>query len=292
MGRNVVSSHFQKQDFTLFERRLGDESALLAQWFEQNHFSDRSPVAGFEMEAWLLDGNHDPLAKNETFLAALNNDLVTPELAKFNVEINGTPQPLIASALRNMEQELLATCDRCYHIASAMDADMLMVGILPTVTAEMLTIANMSDMVRYRALNEQVLRLRKGRPLMLDIQGCEHLRISHLDVMTEAAATSFQIHIQAPRDMAVRLYNASIAVSAAMVAVSANSPYFMGKDLWDETRIPVFEQSVDVGAQSVTDGISRVSFGSAYAKHSLLECFEENQQSFPILLQACIDENI
>lgn len=290
MGRDVASSHFQKQDFTLFERRLADESALLAQWFEQNHFSDRPPVAGFEMEAWLLDGNHDPLPNNKAFLAALNNELVTPELARFNVEINGTPQPLIGRALRNMEQELLGTCGQCHNTAKAMNADLLMIGILPTVTEEMLTIANMSDMMRYRALNEQVLRLRKGRPLMLDIQGKEHLRTSHLDVMTEAAATSYQIHIQVPQDMAVRLYNASIAVSAAMVAVSANSPYFMGKDLWDETRIPVFEQSVDVGEQFVEGGVGRVSFGSGYAKHSLLECFEENHNSFPVLLPACFDE--
>lgn len=65
----------------------------------------------------------------------------------------------------------------------------------------------------------------------------EHLRVTHKDVMLEAAATSLQIHIQVPQALAVRYYNASILLSAPMVAVSANSPCLFGKKLWQETRI-------------------------------------------------------
>ena len=54
-----------------------------------------------------------------------------------------------------------------------------MIGILPTLRQEELTQANMSDLRRYRALNEQVLRLREGRPLELDIQGRERLKTVH-----------------------------------------------------------------------------------------------------------------
>jgi gamma-glutamyl:cysteine ligase YbdK (ATP-grasp superfamily) len=74
-------------------------------------------------------------------------------------------------------------------------------------------------------------------------------------------------------------YNGSILASAATVAVSANSPYLFGKQLWHETRIPIFEQSVDTG-----EGKKRVSFGSGFAKESILECFRENIEDYDVLI--------
>ncbi len=71
-----------------------------------------------------------------------------------------------------------------------------MIGTLPALDDSLLTMANMSEVERYRGLNEQVLNLRQGMPIKLDIRGREHLQSSHQDVMLEAAATSFQIHLQ------------------------------------------------------------------------------------------------
>ena len=65
-----------------------------------------------------------------------------------------------------------------------------------------------------------------------------------------------------------------------MVAISANSPYLFGKDLWDETRIPLFEQSVEIGGP----GKRRVCFGYGYLQQSLMECFAENLAEYPALL--------
>ncbi|MFS8775802.1 hypothetical protein NW806_05725 [Synechococcus sp. W65.1] len=36
----------------------------------------------------------------------MNNPLVVPELARFNIEINSRPQVLVSSALRQLQQEL------------------------------------------------------------------------------------------------------------------------------------------------------------------------------------------
>lgn len=157
----------------------------------------------------------------------------------------------------------------------------------------MLTLDMMSQTERYRALNEQVLRLRQGRPIELDINGIEHLSSTHTDVMLEAATTSFQIHLQVPQKRALRYYNALQVLSAPMVAMSANSPLLFGKKLWQETRIPVFEQAVPVGG---IDGaafgpIKRVSFGTGYARNSLMEPFEENLQHFPVMLPESLSDN-
>ena len=146
-------------------------------------------------------------------------------------------------------------------------------------------------MDRYRALNEQVLRQRKGHEIELNINGMEHLHVTHKDVMLEAAATSLQIHIQVPQDVATRYYNASILLSAPMVAVSANSPCLFGKRLWQETRIPVFEQAVAAGGYggAASGPVHRVSFGTGYARDSMYECFQENIEHFPVLLPVHYD---
>jgi hypothetical protein len=145
----------------------------------------------------------------------------------------------------------------------------------------------MSEMLRYKALNEQILRLRGGRPIKLDIEGRERLQTEHSNSLLEAATTSFQLHLQVPLDEAVRYYNASIIASAPLVAVGANSPLLFGRILWDETRIPLFEQAMDVGGGKL---FGRCSFGSGYARETLEECFLENREQYPVMLPLALDD--
>lgn len=286
MGQEIVASHFRQQDFDEFRERLRVETGLLLAGLEESAFSSRDGIGGFELEAWLVDQGVHPAPVNKEFLERLDNPLVVPELARFNVELNGHPQLLQADALSRMESELTATMAHCNRVAAGIDVSVLTIGILPTVAEDELTPRNMSDMKRYRALNEQVLRLREGKPLELDILGQDHLSTRHADVMLESATTSFQIHLKISPERAVRAYNAALVASAPMVAVSANSPYLFGRDLWDETRIPLFEQSVAVGgyAGAAHGPIRRVTFGSGYARESIGECFVENLEHYPVLL--------
>lgn len=259
---------------------------MLGEWFASGRFSPRDRMGGYELEAWLVDSQSRPAPLNEIFLKQLNNPMVVPELARFNVELNDHPQHLWGSAFSRFEASLGATWQQCMQCAAALDSHMMMIGILPTLKESELTQANMSDMKRYRALNEQVLRLREGRPLQLDISGREHLKLAHKSVMLEAATTSFQLHLKVHPKNASRACNAAMIISAPMVAVAANSPYLFGHQLWDETRIPLFEQSVSVGgfAGARHGPLRRVTFGSGYVRDSVLECFIENEQHYPVLL--------
>lgn len=291
MGEEIPTTRFQPRDFENFSHRLREETELLRQWFRQGLFADDARVGGFEIEAWLIDRAQRPAPINDRFIERLGNGLVVPELAKFNIELNSTPQPLHGDALRRMHVELEATLAACRDAAAGLGADMLMIGILPTVREDELALANMSSLRRYRALNDQVLRLRQGYPLRLDIAGGERLRVTHHDVMLEAATTSFQIHLQVPQSRAVRYYNAAVVVSAPMVAAAANSPFLFGKDLWDETRIPLFEQSVELGGYEDEGKIyrQRVTFGAGYVRDSLEELFVENCRHYPVLLPIELD---
>lgn len=291
MGEEIRTSSFSDADFDRFKKALTEETALLESWFKEKKFSAHSACAGFELEAWLVDEQLHPASINDSFLKNLDSPLASPELANFNVELNSTPCDLNGDVFSRMQQELDKTWRECKKVARALQSDIVMTGILPTLENEVLNLANMSKMKRYRALNREVLHQRKGKPLVLDINGVEHLRVTHRDVMLEAAATSFQVHLQVNLDNAVRIFNASIAVTGPLLALSANSPYLFGKDLWDETRIPLFEQAVATGGYdgAAFGPIRRVSFGDGYVRESLFEYFQENLQHYPVLLPVKLD---
>ncbi len=292
MGQEIQHTRFTDRDFQAFRERLEEETRLCRDLEAAGRFDDRHPVAGFEIEAWLVDAHRQPAPVNEAFLQAFDNPLATPELARFNVELNTEAHGLSGRALSNLHREMTETWTRARIAAGRAGAELLLTGILPTLRPEHLCLDNMSNMKRYRALNEQVLRSREGRSLKLDIVGREHLHHEHRDVMLEAATTSFQIHLQTPISVAHKVYNASILASAPVVALSGNSPYLFGRDLWDETRIPVFEQSVEVGGYhgAARGPLRRVSFGSGFARQSILECFQENLDHFPPLLPIRFDD--
>ena len=293
MGQEIVSRHFKPGDFERFTRMLGEETRLLDEWMQQEKLSQRHGVGGFELEAWLVDSRSQPAPINQRYLELLDDGLYSPELSQFNIELNSTPRPVSGIALSLFQQELEWNWQHCRDVAHRLDADLVMIGILPTITDEMLTLEYMSDMERYRALNEQVLRMRQGKPLQLEIHGEHNLRTEHHDVMLEAATTSFQIHLQVSQQKAVRYYNAMQILSAPMVAITANSPLLFGKRLWQETRIPLFEQSVSVGgfAGAAFGPVKRVSFGIGYVRQSLMEVFQENLEHFPVLLPVSLDDN-
>ncbi len=286
MGQEIADSRFTAADFAEFQHRLDRETVLLSTWLEAGGLRSDQPVGGFELEAWLIGPQGHPAPINEAFLQGLGHPLVVPELSTFNVELNTPPTPLGPGAFAAMHRELAALWRACELEAARHSARMLMIGILPTVSQDDLSLANMSSLQRYRALNEQVFRLRGGAPLRLDIHGHDHLQLEHRDVMLEAATTSFQIHLKVDAGQAARAFNCAKMLSAPMVALAANSPYLFGHDLWAETRIPLFEQAVAVGG---SDYSKRVTFGIRYAQDSILECFEANRSRYPVLLPTLLD---
>lgn len=278
MGQEIQHIQFDPEDFARFERRLAVETELLGEWLRSGRFSAAGYMGGFELEGWLIDRHFFPAPINEAYLGRLASPLVVPELSKFNVELNGTPQPLSGNGLSLLEQELAETWRHCLRVAHELESTLILIGILPTVRESDLCLANISPLNRFHALNAQILQRRGGQPLRVKIDGAEPLDLLHGDVMLEAAATSFQVHMQVPADEAVRYYNASQILAAPLVAVSANSPYLFERQLWEETRIPLFEQAVATWEER------RVTFGEAYLEQSPLEGFADNLRRFPVLL--------
>ena len=286
MGDEISNSEFKDVDYSDYRKKLASETGLLQQMFQDRCFDDVHAMFGLEQEAWIIDQDHQPAPENPYLLQQVKSDLLSPELAKFNIELNVTPQRLAGDGIQKIHQELSELWGICEKGISPRNLKLQMIGILPTLKDSDLILKNMSEMNRYRALNEQVLKFRNGKPIHLNIVGTEHLQLEHDDVMLESAATSFQIHRQIPPDKSARFYNASIILSAITVAVAANSPYLFETQLWEETRIPLFEQAVEVGGYSnaARGPIRRVTFGSGYVNNTILECFNENFNHYPVLL--------
>ncbi|MCP5195617.1 MAG: glutamate--cysteine ligase [Gammaproteobacteria bacterium] len=289
MGQEISHSTFTREDFQRFQTHLRQETTLLADRFREARFApvgNSGGIGGFEIEAWLVDHRGQPAPLNQRFLEQMGNPLVVPELSVFNIELNTPPLPLHGDALRRMHANLEHLWRHCQRAATELNATVMLIGILPTLHDRDLTLEHMSDQQRYRAINDQVLLRRQGQPMELIIHGVETLHLTHADVMLEAAATSFQTHLQIPVDQAVAFFNAALLLSAPMVAVAANSPLLFGQRLWEETRIPLFEQAVALlgGIHDDDPNCRRVTFGSGYVRESLLELFTENLMRYPPLL--------
>lgn len=280
MGDEITHRHFAAEDFSRFRRLLKQETEHLSRLFKSGEFSTRGDIVGFELEAWIVDSEGQPKGCNRQLLDKLKNPLVVPELSQFNLELNGSPTALTGSVFTRLHDELFSTWNACQRAAQSLGVKLMQIGTLPTIKQDQLTSANMSDLVRYQALNDRLIAMRDGRELDISISGQQDLNVKHDDVMLEAATTSFQIHLQCKPHRATRDFNAALVASAPMVALSANSNFLFDKALWAETRIPLFEQAIDIGSRH----LSRVTFGRGYVAENLMEVFEANLEDHAILL--------
>lgn len=285
MGQEILHKHFKPSDYELFSKNLKMETNLLNEMSQANKFSNHSPVGGFEIEGCLIDSDFHPAPLNQEFLTRLNNPLVTSELAKFNIELNNVPRSLSKKVFTLFENDLHKVFKDADKVAEELNTRVLLTGILPTLLPEDLSLQNMTNLKRYHALNDVVLKARGNKPLLMDITGNDHLKLTHNSVMMESTTTSFQVHMQTPYEQSHHYYNAAIIASAPIIAIAANSPFLFGKQLWHETRIPVFEQAI-----VTPDKQQRVSFGSGFAEQSIIECFNQNQNEFPPLLPMIFDD--
>jgi CBS domain-containing protein len=111
--------------------------------------------------------------------------------------------------------------------------------------------------------------------------------------MLEACCTSFQVHVQLDPKTFAPDYNASLLAAAPVLAVAANSPILIGRRLWQETRIALFQHAVDERSHSdiARSHPTRVSFGEAWVENSAVEIYREQIARFRDIMTSDITEN-
>lgn len=286
MGQEIDRWRFSEADYRAFVEKVAAETAQLASWEQQGCFKTGPTTVGYELEACLVDNEYRPADANDEFLRRLAMPEVVPELARCNIEFNGHPHVLEGSGLGQLHHELDSWLKRAREVAQGLNLRLIMIGILPTLTEDGLSMRHISDSNRFQAINHALEELRGRKRVHMQIRSRPHSTMpkgqeyhGEFDsIMAESAATSFQLHLRLPDQSPASWYNAALLASAPVLSVSANAPFLFGYDLWAETRIPVFAQAVDTGKYHY------VSFGQGYLNNAISELFERNLHHFPPLL--------
>jgi CBS domain-containing protein len=285
MGEQDVNDSTDDISQRVFVKALLDDVNALEDLLESDKFETGVRRIGAEQEMFLVDRTMGPAPVATDILARTDDPRLTTELARFNLEANTTPYVFGGDCLRKLEQELVDVVAKARAVANECGAHVLLVGILPTLRKSDLGLDNMTPNPRYFALNRAMSKLRGGDFHVL-IKGLDELETTHDNVMLESCNTSFQVHFQvAPREFA-RLYNVAQAVTAPVLAAAVNSPVLLGRRLWAETRVALFQRSVDArsSAHQARGLRPRVSFGDSWVKESVLEIFREDIALFRVVL--------
>ncbi|MEM9555084.1 MAG: glutamate-cysteine ligase family protein [Acidobacteriota bacterium] len=293
MGEHSVRVETEPEELRLFMQRVLDDVVALEQMLDGGLFESDPIRIGAEQELFLVDPQtFRPSFAGMEVLEAVDDDHFTTELGRFNLECNLDPQVLGAGALSRMESQLRQMLDLVRSAARSVGAEVLLMGILPTLEKSDLSLDDMAPIPRYYALAEAMRRMRGG-DFRFHIKGRDELTVRHDNVMVEACNTSFQVHLQTDPAEFASLYNTAMTVSAPVLAASCFSPMLFGRVLWAETRIALFQQAVDTrrGASHHRTQRPRVRFGDGWIDDSVLEIFRQDISHFRLLLTTEADED-
>ncbi len=248
---------------------------------------------GAEQELYIIDDKWLPRPYVHEILDDLTDDpRCKAEIAKFNIEINLDPILFSGNCLSQLEESINSTISKLDGVIQDRGLTTIMTGILPTIRKSDLIPQNLSEVPRYQELSS-VLNRERTTPYELRIRGVDELITTHDTPLFEGCNTSFQIHLQVDPEDALNLYNLSQALAAPTLAGAVNSPLLLGKRLWKETRIALFQQAVDTREISnhYRQKSARVSFGTSWISKTLLEVFYDNIARYSVILCPDLEED-
>lgn len=290
MGEKVVAGRFDLSDRQRYRDKLRRCLTGLERLLAEQRFDRPQNLMGLEIELNLVGTDGMPRMLNGEVLERIASRDFQTELAMFNLEVNIAPHRLGGRVFDRLAEELRTSLAYADRKAGEVDAGIVMIGILPTLDRDDLVSSNLSDVDRYTLLNDQIVAAR-GEDFVLDIDGVERLTCTSKSIAPEAACTSVQLHLQVTPGRFADVWNAAQAVAGVQIAVGANSPFLFGRELWCESRPPLFQQSTDtrppeLQAQGAAAHMVRERWiSSAY------DLFEENLRYFPALLPICDEED-
>lgn len=277
-----------------YVRALLSDLRALERMLQEGLFEQGVSMIGAEQEMFLVDRAFNASPTALEVIERASDPHFTTELGLFNLEVNADPQPLEGAGLARLEEQLTSLYRRVQEVAREIGVQPVITGILPTLARTDLSLDNMVPNPRYLTLN-RVMTAAKGDGYDISIKGLDELVVKHDSLMFEACNASFQVHLQS-RDPARFGHDYDVAqlVVAPTLAIGTNSPTVLGKRLWAETRIALFEQSCDIRTRHLhaRQDAARVSFGSGWAtKGGAVGIFKENVARFRPLVGMSVEED-
>ncbi|MBT3741310.1 MAG: CBS domain-containing protein [Polaribacter sp.] len=293
MGSHAVTAIKTQKNRKDFVHHLLNDIEALEYMIKNDLFENGIQRVGVEQELCIVDKDYRPSTNALEILNKINDIHYTTELALFNLEINLDPCELKDTCFSDIEKQLIALLEKGYKVAAETDNNkIILTGILPTLRKKDLIFKNVTPFKRYKTLNK-VLKKIRGDDFKLHILGIDELILKHESILFEACNTSFQVHLQVSPEDIIDKYNWSQAIAGPMLSIMTNSPILLGKELWSETRIALFQQSIDLRNVShiSREQKPRVSFGNSWVKDSILELFTDDISRYPPLVFSKFEEN-
>lgn len=295
MGEQRVSKVTDQKQMQKFVKSLLKDVQALEYMLENDWFDKGITRMGAEQEMAIV--HEDTFKPNCIAMEALENmkeyDWVETELAKFNLETNLEPRELTEKCFSQLHKENATKLDKIQKVLDKMGTKIVLTGILPTLRKFDLDMDNLTPKKRYRALMEAINEQLVGAAYELRLTGIDELLLKHDSPLLEACNTSFQVHLQVDPDEFVKIYNIAQAITAPVMAIAANSPIVFGRRLWHESRIALFQQSLDTRTTQdhMREKSPRVSFGKDWLQESIMEIYKEDISRFRVLISSDVQED-
>ncbi|NOT30164.1 MAG: CBS domain-containing protein [Planctomycetes bacterium] len=292
MAKQEIRDRSDPESMRAFMRALLEDVHALDKMLAGEWFETGIRRIGAEQEMFLVDRGLRPANKALTLLEELPRSHFTTELGQFNLELNLTPLVFQKDCLAQLERELDQRLAEVRGVAEKHGVKVLLTGILPTLEKRHLGLDSMTPIPRYYQLN-QIMRGLRGGEFRTYIKGLDEFQCKHDNVMLEAANTSFQLHFQVGPGEFAMLYNVAQLATAPVLAAAVNSPVLLRHRLWHETRVALFQQSVDTRSETHTQrgGRVRVNFGDHWIEESILEIFREDVARYRVLIATELEES-
>ena len=285
MGEHIKESSFGEEERKVFVQHLIDDIQALENMIKGGLVEDDIVRIGAEQEMCLIKDDYRPSPNSLDILKDVDDSHFTTEFATYNIEANLDPYTLEKDCFTTMEQQLRGLLDKVKKSADKYNSKVILTGILPTISKDELGMDFMTPIPRYYRINE-LLTAWRGDDFTVRIKGADELSLHHDSVLFEACNTSFQLHLQIPPKDFIKSYNWAQAISGPVLGVCCNSPLLLGKELWRETRIALFQQSLDtrIWTKALREEVARVGFGERWQKDSVAEIFKQDISTHRILL--------
>lgn len=285
MGQSVDHIQFSAEHIKSFENKIRDQLLQLKQIMRQPNFASQPLKMGAELECYLVDDHGHVKNCNQVLLEALKDPEFQHEINQYNLELNFLPVLLADQPFSQTYEYLLGKFNRLNQVAKQVKAQAVPIGILPTLRRQDLLRQNMTPTSRYQYLVDQLKQAHDG-PFEIKIDGQDGIRMQVEDVTAEGANTSLQVHMMIPAGQFADVYNAAILTQPLVTALAANSPLFLGRLMWEETRIPLLSQILDCRAQKMLGHTmpARVTLGAGWLKQSAWELYAQAVALHPVLL--------
>ena len=288
-GIKIIESEEERHAFTA---HLLDDIWVLERMLAEQRFETDVQRIGAEQEMVFVDSKFCPAFVGPEIHQALNRDFITTEYARFNLEINLSPLRFEGQCLSQMKEELIRKLQLVIDEARSRHTEVILTGILPTIRPSDTDPSAMTPEPRYRALLDNVNK-RRGRQYEFNIKGLDELITRNNPSTFGGCMTSFQVHLQVAPDDLVDAYNWAQLITAPTLACATNSPVFLGKRLWHETRIALLRQTTDTRKpyDNQKHEEARVSFGSGWIQESIAEMFHQDIAGYQAFLTQPMHEN-